>query len=454
MKNPNVAEQVRNYIRQGWGTRKISEALDISRNTVKKLRDHGWQPYKRPTRPGKLDGLDCWLRQKFFQHDGNADVIRQELKQEQHIEVSLRSIERKVKPLRQELHAAAIATVRFETPPGQQMQIDFGEKSVSIAGAQTKVHFFVATLGFSRKRYVKAFHNQTQPSWFCGIEEAFRYFGGVPKQLLIDNARALVTKNDRSTGELEFSKKFKAFASYWNLQVSACAPYRARTKGKDENSVKYVKKNCIAGRQFASWEAMESHIAVWLKDIADSRPHGTTGQPPEKLFAEQEREKLRSLNGRPPFLQILECERRVGADAHVMLDRSFYSVPCRYIGETVTVQATEGSVAVFYSGTEIARHLRTAEPGKRICCPEHLEGIIRRAGGKTPPPQDKTQEKTQETQEKDTRNAKAYHEAQKQNQCEATAPSGTKAKAPQIQDLSPSTFHRDLSCYDKAVGTL
>jgi transposase len=114
----------------GWGVKRIAAELGCSKNTVKRwLRYGDWQPCVTPSRSKKLDGLSDWLAERFRRHRGNADVIRQELAQEKGTEVSLRTVERAVAPLRRELVAEARATVRFETRPGEQLQIDFGERS-------------------------------------------------------------------------------------------------------------------------------------------------------------------------------------------------------------------------------------------------------------------------------------------------------------------------------------
>jgi transposase len=139
----------------GFGTRLIARTLGVSRNTVKGyIGAGGWRPFKRPARQKLLDGLETWLRERFERHRGNADVVRQELIAEKNIIVSLRTIERAVAPYRRELAAQARATVRFETAPGKQLQIDFGERLVEIAGAKVKAFLFVATLGYSRRLHV------------------------------------------------------------------------------------------------------------------------------------------------------------------------------------------------------------------------------------------------------------------------------------------------------------
>ena len=200
-------------------------------------------------------------------HRGNADVLRQELAIEKALAVSLRTVERAVKPYRQELEAEARATVRFETAPGKQMQIDFGERLVEIGGAKLRVYLFVATLGYSRRSHIRAFRNERQESWFDGLESAFTKFGGVTEEVLFDNSRALVVEHDAATRTVVFNEKLKAFAKHWGFVPRACAPYRARTKGKIENGIGYVKRNAIAGRSFPSWEAFEAHLEAWANTV-------------------------------------------------------------------------------------------------------------------------------------------------------------------------------------------
>jgi transposase len=130
----------------GWGAKRIARELGISRNTAKDyIAAGGWTPYRQPRRKKALDGQEAWLRERLRRHRGNADVIRQELATEKGIIVSLRTVERAVQRYRQELAAEARATVRFETPPGKQLQIDFGERLVEIGGSKVRAYLFVAT---------------------------------------------------------------------------------------------------------------------------------------------------------------------------------------------------------------------------------------------------------------------------------------------------------------------
>ncbi len=376
METPDeVAAMVRLH-RLGWGARRIAAELGCSRTTVRRyIEAGGWVGYRKPRRAGRLDGLEAWLSERFRQHRGNADVVRQELLREHRIAVSLRTVERAVAPLRQALRAEARATVRFETPPGKQLQIDFGETRVAIGSERVRVYLFVATLGYSRRVLVRAFRHERQSSWFDGLEAAFRHFGGVPQEVLLDNARALVEHRDAATREVRFNERLNAFARYWGFRPRACAPYRARTKGKDERGVGYVKGNAIAGHVFASWAALEAHLEWWMREIADPREHGTTGEPPRVRFERDEAGALKPLDGQPPFRQRRELRRRVQSDCAVEVDGNSYSVPWRLIGESVEVVVGDGRVRVCHAGQEVALHPETTGRHQRVVDPAHFHGI-------------------------------------------------------------------------------
>jgi transposase len=377
MREPEEVAAMLKLHERGWGTRRIARELGVSRNTVKRyLAGGGWVAYRSPQRGARLGGLEDWLKERFQRHRGNAEVIRQELVGEHGIAVSLRTVERAVEPWRLELLAEARATVRFETAPGEQMQIDFGEKRAWIGEEQIRVHLFVATLGYSRRNFVMAFGHQRQGSWLRGIEAAFAHFGGVPEHLLLDNARALVESHDVETREVQFNERFHAFCRYWRVVPKACAPYRARTKGKDENGVGYVKGNAIAGRRFESWPGLESHLQRWMREVADVRIHGSTGERPIERFQRSEAAALRSLEGKPPFEQQRELSRRVHSDACVEVDTNRYSVPWKWIGHQVRVLIVAGEISIHHGEQALAVHPQSTGRRQRSIQAGHLEGIV------------------------------------------------------------------------------
>jgi transposase len=379
MKTPDDVAEMLRLSACGWGMKRIGRALGCSHHTVKHyVAAGGAVPFRSPKRAKLLDGLEDWLRERFIRHRGNADVVRQDLLAEKGLGVSGRTLQRAVEPYRQALKAEALATTRFETPPGRQLQIDFGERLVEIGGVRVKAFVFVATLGHSRRLHVRAFRHERQESWFSGLESAFTTFGGVPQEVLMDNPRALVARHDAVSRTVQFNDKLLAFAKHWGFGPRACAPFRARTKGKTENGVGYVKKNAIAGRAFASWEAFEAHLARWEREVANMRVHGTTGEAPMARFARDEAHRLKPLADRPAFGSLRELTRIVGNDCAVEVDTNSYSVPWRLIGARVAVTVSAGEVRIRHGAREVAVHRQSDGRRQRIVDAAHLDGVAGR----------------------------------------------------------------------------
>ena len=382
MLEPDEVTAMLRLTKLGWGSRRIARELGCSRTTVQRYVDSGgWQEFRSARKgAGKLAGHEIWVRERFFRHRGNADVVRQDLARELGVTVSLRTVERAVSGYRRELAAAARATIRFETPPGHQLQIDFGEKRVVVGGEQVRVYVFVATLGYSRRPFTMAFRHERQSAWFDGMEGAFQHFGGVTEEVLLDNAAALVTHHDAATREVIFNDRLHAFSRYWGFRPRACAPYRARTKGKDERGVGYVKSNALAGHEFASMEALDQHLAWWMREVGDLHCHSTTGEPPLQRFVRDEASRLKPLNGRPPFREIRELVRKVHSDCAVEIDTNAYSVPWRLVGESVQVVVSSARVCVFHAGQLVAEHAEATGRHRRLTDPAHFVGVAGASG--------------------------------------------------------------------------
>ena len=378
MVDPEVVLQIRGLHAQGWGAKRIARELGISKNTVKRYRDGGSAVLKQERPNARV--LDAEQRERAVQMfgtiaEGNAVVVHRELAREG-AEASVRTVQRVVAEQRRAKHAAAVATVRYETAPGHQMQVDFGQKKVWLGAALVTVHLLVATLSYSRRVFVKAFLGERTAEWLDGIAAAFRRFGGVTQVLLCDRARCLVTSTDRATGAAVFSPALVQFCRDWSLAPRACAPYRARTKGKVESGVKYVKRNALAGRSFESFAALEAHLAQWM-DEADARVHGTTHEQPLVRFERDERAALRPLaDVRPHHVRVVR--RRVANDAFVDVDTVRYSVPFRLVRDHVEVWVDAEHVRVLHGGVLVAHHARSFEPHARVVDSEHHRGLWRR----------------------------------------------------------------------------
>lgn len=378
MLEPEVVSRIRLLKRLGWGTKRIAREVGAARNSVRRYLREGAAAEKQE-RPGArtLDVAQAEAARALLDGPaaGNAVVVRR-LLAEQQIDVPLRTLQRTLAPHRQARWAAKLATVRFETAPGYQMQIDFGEKWLDVGSQRTRVFFFVAVLGYSRRIFVRASLSQRQDDWREGLASAFCAFGGVTQRILIDRAGALVVGQDRDTGNARIHPTFAAFCRDWDVEVTACRPYRARTKGKTESGVGYVKRNAIAGLSFESFAALEGHLERWMVE-ADRRIHGTTHERPIDRFERDERRQLRPLPSRGLRVRERRLQRRVATDCFVDIDTIRYSVPHTLVRRTVDVLVGDLDVVIYDGRLEVARHRRGSEPHQRIVNPRHLDGLYR-----------------------------------------------------------------------------
>lgn len=375
-----IVTAIRTLAERGVGKKAIAREVGVAVNTVRRyLRQPSAAGVQTRPKGRRLSEERCREARELYEGaaGGNAVVV-QRLLAERGVAVSVRTIERAVADIRQAQRASALATVRVETAPGDQLQVDFGQKRVLIAGAWVRIFLLVAVLSYSRRLFVKAFLNERGADWREGIAAAFTHFGGVPRTVLGDNARPLVQTRDRATGTVIFHPAYLAFCRDWDVQPRACAPYRARTKGKTEAGVKYVKRNALADQAFASFAALEQHLGEWITATADQRRHGTTREAPMARFDRDERVALRPLPRQTLPRREQRLRRRVATDAFVDIDTVRYSVPHRLVRDHVDVVLDEQTVTIVHGAIVVATHARSTEPFARVVDPTHYEGLWRR----------------------------------------------------------------------------
>jgi transposase len=373
----DIVQDIENLRRLRWGSKRIARELGVARNTVLRyLRNAHARVQKRPG-AARLTATQREQAVDLFETtaQGNAVVVH-ELLVDNGVQASLRTVQRAVAPRRRERARREATTVRFETAPGAQLQVDFGERRVVIGGTEQTVYFFVAALGYSRRLFVRAGLSQRQDEWKLGLEGALQHFGGRPQVVVVDNARALILQH--TPGQVRVHPAFEAYCRDRDLAVFACQPYRARTKGKVESGVKYVKRNAIAGRSFTSFAALQEHLAQWLVQ-ADRRVHGTTHDRPIDRFQAAERQALRPLHNPDLAVTTQRLQRKVASDCYVDVDTVRYSVPHRLAREAVEVTMTQTEIVIWRGKVEVARHRRSHERNAVITTIAHFEGIARKA---------------------------------------------------------------------------
>jgi hypothetical protein len=176
--------------------------------------------------------------------------------------------------------------IRFETPAGRQAQVDFARFSFPW-GVR---YALLVVLGYSRLLWCRFYVRQDMRTLIDGLEDAFRYFGGVPQELLFDQMKAVITRDLRlQGGALVRNLEFLRFAHHWSFTPRACRPYRAQTKGKVERPVRYLRDNFVYGRTFANDADLDQQRRQWLDDVANVRVHATTRERPRDRFDRDER---------------------------------------------------------------------------------------------------------------------------------------------------------------------
>jgi transposase len=352
--NQNVYGAIRTLFEQGMSKKAIARQLGLHVQSVRKWVTQSWAPQKR-VRGRRLDQFREFLHARALEVGFNAVVLTRELRDHGY-EGSYAAVVKYIKAWRTEIRADEGPTVRFETGPGEQSQVDWGSLRVWIGDERVKVHLFTMVLGFSRRIFAKAYRNERLDNLLDGHAEAFTHFGGRTESILYDNPRTIVTDKEEATGHVVWNATFKDRMDFYGVRIRLCRYYRAQTKGKIENGVKYVKRNALAGRRFASFDELNEYLLDWCITVADQRVHGTTHEKPADRFARGE--KLIAVDDRPPARRESVVVRRVPRDAYVAVETNRYPVPFTWASRDVTVRVLATQIAIHLDGSDPITHDR------------------------------------------------------------------------------------------------
>jgi len=357
----------------GQSIRGIARELGVARNTVRKyLRPPGIPKARPPAkRVSKLEPFRKYIEQRLAHGVDNCVVLLREIR-EQGYTGGYTILKELVQPSRRQ--CLAKATMRFETEPGEQAQVDFGRyRYMTPEGRERWTWAFVMVLAWSRALYVEFVDRADTPSFIRCHVHAFEHFGGVPRRCLFDNTKLVVLRRDRE-GRPVWNERFIDFSACVGFDVKLCRPYRARTKGKIERGVGYVKRNFWPSARFVDLDDLNRQGMHWVLSVADARVHGTTHErPADRLVIE--REKLSEVPGRPRLAVFLREERKVGRDGFVRYGGAWYGVPWTWAGRTVQLDAEEDTVAIFCGEERLALHPLATHSGQRQTIPGQWRGL-------------------------------------------------------------------------------
>ena len=375
-----TAAAIREMRLRGKSKKAIARELDLDIKTVRKWSSEEWKPQQRRARVEELTVYEEVIAKRFPEVGYNAEVLYRELR-EAGYEGSARSVRRYVEGQR-EAARPELATMRFETGPGEQAQVDWGMIGVWIGEQRIKVHLFVMVLGFSRRIFVRAYEHERLGNLLEGHEAAFSHFGGRTATLLYDNPRTIVLSKDEANGTVEWNRRFKERMDFYGVEVKLCRYYRAQTKGKVESGVKYVKRNALAGRRFASFDELNAWLEQWALTVADQRIHGTTHEKPAERFVREERATMIAVDARPPTRESRTMSRRVSHDAFVEVETNRYPVPFGWCRAEVSVELTPIEVRIVHEAEpivyerEMERHREIRWQGAPRVVPREIAGAM------------------------------------------------------------------------------
>ena len=368
MINRRTVFEIHQLHAEGFSCRSIARQLQVSRETVAKyLADPASVIRSRKKKPSKLDPYrelvetmikECpdvkapvilqRIRKKGF--DGGITIVRDMLRK-------LRGKAKNRQPF-----------IRFESQPGEQVQIDWGHMGTLTYGENRRKLYALAVLeGHSRMLYVFFSHSQQQEYLHQGLLEAFTYFDGLPQEVLVDNMLTAVT--ERVGSIIRFNEAFLDFLGKFSITPRACTVRMPQEKGKVENAIKYIRQNFWPLRQFADLADVQQQVRHWLDNVANVRKHNTTGKRP-----------VDQLHGLQPLPNLLPdcrqvCSLLVHKDFGVRFDTNIYTVPPWAIGKHVTLKADTSQISIHFKDRLIACHARCWDRRQRIELDIHKEQV-------------------------------------------------------------------------------
>lgn len=354
----------------GWSQRRIAWELRVGRETVKRyLKNPERTIAKKTSRSSKLDPYRDLIEQ-FLKEDPNvnAPVVLQRLQDH--------GFDGKITILRDHLYRKRGQLknrepfIRFESPPGKQVQIDWGHfGSLTYGTGKRKLYALAVTECYSRMLYVQFTHSQNQVCLHEGLINAFIFFGGTPEEIVVDNMVTAVIEREGSL--IRFNEAFLDFLRPFKTVPRACNVKAPHEKGKVERSIHYIRQNFWPLRSFTDLADVQRQVEEWLNTIANVRIHQTTGERPKDRF---NKVTLR------PLPQLLPDLREtltvlVHKDFAVRFDGNTYTTPPWTIGKQLTLKADQTTVTIYHHEKAICTHSRCWERRCRIEIPSHQEQV-------------------------------------------------------------------------------
>jgi transposase len=349
----------------------IAQEVELNIKTVAHwIRSPVFRPRKASVRPSKLDAYKDTIRRLVEQHTYSARQVLTLLREQGYTGgySILKEYIQIVRPVRKR----AFFTLLYA--PGECAQVDWGSAGeLRVGQASRRLSFLSVVLCYSRLMYIEFTLSQRLEHFLCAMQNAFLFFGGVPKDVLSDNLKTAVLRHPVG-GPPVFHERYLDFARHHGFTPKACGPCQPQAKGRVENGIGYVRKSLLNGLDITGLAATNLAARYWLDTVANVRIHGETRQTPLDRF-QNEKPVLGPLNAHPYDLGIIE-NIRINSQFRARVDGNRYSVPAEYASCRLTMKRTPDHLWFYDQQKLVADHIRQYDCGQDYARPEHERALL------------------------------------------------------------------------------
>lgn len=366
-----AAEVLRLAYAEGLGVRTIARRLSMSRRTVRRMLGKD-RPKPRPKQEARRSILDPYMPviRELLQKtpDMKAPAILERLRP-LGFSGGVTILRDQVRKLRPGGQREAFLTLDFA--PGRAVQVDWADFGFALPGCPRRVSAFVMALCYSRYLYIEFTLSQSMGSFLRCLERGLAFFGGTTVVDIFDNMKTVVQDPKHQV----FNPRFLQYAAARGFAGVACNPGKGNEKGRVERPIGFIRERFWPGRRFGDLLDLNVQAKAWRDDFANNRVHEVTGKVPSLVFEHEEKALLKA-----PLAIPFDTDEVLAASVtksyRITFDRNRYSVPSRFVGQSVLLRASDDRVAIFLGPKQIATHRRCWSVGEDVRDPSHDDGVL------------------------------------------------------------------------------
>ena len=367
------------YWNEKKSIRRIAEIVGVDRKTVRRVIDRKKVILERraSSRVSLLDPFKDQIKEMLVKDPTMASTTMMHRLREVGYMGGLSILKEFVRSAKSKSHKVREAFLRLEFAPGECAQVDWGEFG-DVFGDGIKIHCFVMVMCFSRMMYLEFTRSERFEDFIRCHENAFNFFGGIPKECWYDNLATAVT--DRYGGVVKFNPRFFSYMGHHSIAPHACNPARGNEKGRVENAIKFIRSHFWSGRTFKEFDDLCMQTILWRDQYLNQREHRVTKRIVKNLFETTERLALGPINTLK-FETDEVLTKVISPDFHFVFETNRYSVPWTLVGIAVTIRINEKTLKVYYHEKYVAGHERSYLKYKVFTNPKHQEGLLAKKPG-------------------------------------------------------------------------